>query len=486
MSTNEIKKLAKHNDWLETHSFENCKLNRSDYGRFLLNFIIEEKDGFVLNIDSSWGSGKTEFLKRLYTESYQLDHPAVYIDAWESDFSKDPLSVVAFELLSQIEKLMESPVNGDKSDYFEKLKTTISEYKQSIGIFAGVVTSLTGLSYSAGKDFVGAITDNPPEMIEERLEELSSNYKRQTEALSEIKSTLSVIADLLEIIYGMKVPFIVLVDELDRCRPTYAIEMLEVVKHFFDTEKMVFIIATDTKQLSSSIQAIYGQKFDGQMYLKRFFDRTALLPAADFEAYLSQKDINLSKYQEIAIFPSDSRAFSVTKILSIICEVYKIEARDLDQILAQMEACLRQINAISTRPNLIRINLIVLFASIIEKHKNIARFDERTNQISKDLNTKECETIEIEDEFSSNHLINYSFQSILTVQHSEEAYFNDRNTTYIGPQEFDFLKHQYSSQSSNKERYIHSEIRNMLMNPEGTIWNWEQYKQCIELAGYIS
>jgi len=53
----------------------------------------------------------------------------------------------------------------------------------------------------------------------------------------------------------------ILIDELDRCRPTYAIELLENIKHLFDIEGLYFIIATDSTQLSYSINAVYGNKF---------------------------------------------------------------------------------------------------------------------------------------------------------------------------------------------------------------------------------
>lgn len=62
----------------------------------------------------------------------------------------------------------------------------------------------------------------------------------------------------------------ILIDELDRCRPSYAIEMLETIKHFFELKNYVFVVATDTEQLSHSVKAVYGDFFDGKEYLSRF------------------------------------------------------------------------------------------------------------------------------------------------------------------------------------------------------------------------
>ena len=94
----------KYKSWLDTSTFDNCKLNRKDYGEFLCDYITGEQEGFVLNLNGHWGAGKTEFLKRMYSELITRNYPTIYIDSWESDFTNDPLTVVSSELLTQLEK----------------------------------------------------------------------------------------------------------------------------------------------------------------------------------------------------------------------------------------------------------------------------------------------------------------------------------------------------------------------------------------------
>jgi len=74
-------------------------------------------------------------------------------------------------------------------------------------------------------------------------------------------------------------PVFVLIDELDRCRPPYAIAMLERIKHLFEIPDVVFVVATDSEQLVHSIRAVYGQDFSGSRYLTRFFDLSYTFPA---------------------------------------------------------------------------------------------------------------------------------------------------------------------------------------------------------------
>ncbi|TON39542.1 hypothetical protein CGH57_24100, partial [Vibrio parahaemolyticus] len=88
---------------------------------------------------------------------------------------------------------------------------------------------------------------------------LTDNYRKQLAAIKDTHVCLSAYAESFP---ESRRKVFVLVDELDRCRPTYSIEMLETIKHFFSMENYVFVVATDTVALSHSIQAVYGSTFD--------------------------------------------------------------------------------------------------------------------------------------------------------------------------------------------------------------------------------
>jgi hypothetical protein len=474
---------AKYSEWRNTHTFENCQLNRKEYGQFLFNYLKSEKSGFVLNIDSSWGSGKTEFLKRFYTECINNDHPAIYIDAWESDFSKDPLSVVAFELLNQIECYMSDADEPTLQEKFSELKDKIKGFKQYLGIMAGIGTASIGLGYAPGRDIVFSALDENLTGNEKLIDDLSKNYQKQSEAIKEIKEHLGLISELLECVYSINLPLIILIDELDRCRPTYAIEMIEVVKHFFTTKNVVFIIATDTSQLCSSIKSVYGQEFDSKMYLKRFFDRTANLPEIDFDAYLTHKNIDFYQYKNIAMYPKQSTDMPLQEILMIICKSHNVGIRDLDQILAQLHACLRSANNMNKGSI---INLIVLFTAIIEKGKGLDKYNERDDRDGSNYSLKQI--IEIEQNYSSVDLIQDSFNAIRIVSIQSGIYRNTSvNFSRQQPSEFEY-SHQQNWQM--KQRESKSQIYKMLIftqnHNEKDFWKWTQYRKCVDLAGYIT
>ena len=64
----------------------------------------------------------------------------------------------------------------------------------------------------------------------------------------------------------------VMIDELDRCRPSYAVEFLETAKHLFVVNQVVFVLAINRKQLAHAVRALYGNEFEAEAYLRRSLD----------------------------------------------------------------------------------------------------------------------------------------------------------------------------------------------------------------------
>ena len=105
------------------------------------------------------------------------------------------------------------------------------------------------------------------DFAEKAMEASLSDHNKKSEDLDEFKKTIGKWLETSINSNGAdkpKKPMFVFIDELDRCRPTYAIELLETVKHLFDIPGLVFVIATNTDQLQHSIKAVYGAEFDAQ------------------------------------------------------------------------------------------------------------------------------------------------------------------------------------------------------------------------------
>lgn len=141
-----------------------------------------------------------------------------------------------------------------------------------------------------------------------------------------------------------KKPMFVFIDELDRCRPTYAIELLETVKHLFDIPGLVFVVATNTDQLQHSIKAVYGSEFDAQRYLYRFFNRSFTLKKPDLDSFIYSQSIfhnHLSKVIKsslngMLLVENDE---ALAKNLAVIASSFDFDLRTTSQWLERLSSC---------------------------------------------------------------------------------------------------------------------------------------------------
>lgn len=272
-----------------SEKFENYEIiNNQPYAEHLTQFLESKAEhGYVLNLNAEWGAGKTTFLQCWYNELKE-SHPVVYFDAWKSDFTKDPM----LALMDAFHQQLISPLNQNKElieEFFSKgshfVKTALPSllvgYLKNKGGMDGEDSLLTSASEEFGiseNDLSDALKDTMKAML---------NQRNRVEGIEEFKEVLSQLSkDYIEVYRNLSNPVFVLIDELDRCRPTYAIETIECVKHFFNTEHFIFVLATDTNQLQHSIKSIYGSKFDSLTYLSRFFDNSATLPAPNRKEHI--------------------------------------------------------------------------------------------------------------------------------------------------------------------------------------------------------
>ena len=131
-------------------------------------------------------------------------------------------------------------------------------------------------------------------------------------------------------------PVVIMVDELDRCSPEYAVEMLQLLEHIFYAENVVFVVSVNRAELAHSVKGFYGEGFDADGYLERFFDDVFGLPASNSAQYIRS---HLGAVIEKAPTIETDRAlpFLVFSDLSL---------REIDRAIRQLEEVLES-NGIS-------------------------------------------------------------------------------------------------------------------------------------------
>jgi hypothetical protein len=311
-------------DWSNEVEYLNEKLppdnlDRAKYAKFLYEVAARrgETSNLVININAEWGAGKTHFTRRL-AQTIKEKHPTVYVDAWKQDFSDDPLLAIFSSISEQL---------GDQSD---KFITLVKKTEKKVGvllkgiapaIIQGIVKKTTGIDDLS--EIAKSVTENVIELHKEKSAVIEEIKKDLAEWVRFIKQKDAINKEL---------PIFIFIDELDRCRPSYAINLLEIVKHIFDVKGLVFFISTDTDQLQHSIKVIYGQDFDAQQYLGRFFDRRNVLGSPKIKELLEVRTpenirndyLSLSKH----LIPQPIYFQDFTETLSDIFNAFQINIRD--------------------------------------------------------------------------------------------------------------------------------------------------------------
>ncbi|MCM8738381.1 KAP family NTPase [Azospirillum sp. A1-3] len=271
--------------------WEDDQLNRRQDAEFLQKFLIgriKERENrglhrsYVLNLDAGWGRGKTFFILRLAKQLRYFGYVVVEVDAWKDDHADDPMLPVISAIDTEISKFVQ--IEGEKTNRWEGVVRKGSYIALSVAKGAGMhwLRKFIGEGADELKNLVTDINlsetakaaAKPVEdAIESSANEFLQVFRSRRSVIEEFKSSFSLFMKDNDC-FTAKLPLFIVIDELDRCRPTFSISMLERIKHIFDVDGCVFIVSTNTDQLQKSIKAVYGDSFDSESYLSRFFDRT--------------------------------------------------------------------------------------------------------------------------------------------------------------------------------------------------------------------
>ena len=271
------------------------------------NILNSLEDSCSIAIDGNWGSGKTFFVHQVkmlldatndFVESMSEDdksaiisewkrlnhdtepefqpHVAVYYDAWENDNDNEPVLSLIYTILKRIDENFSIPNNPN-----------------FITVAANILEFFTGKDWNRLIDsFRG---ENP-------LDEL-----KKTKAIEEEIKTFF---DKLLEERGNRL--VIFVDELDRCKPSYAVKLLERIKHYFSNDRITFVFSINANELQHTIKRYYGNEFDACRYLDRFFDLRVSLPPIDMENFYKSIDFNSSKYLYDIICNSIIKKYSLS------------------------------------------------------------------------------------------------------------------------------------------------------------------------------
>lgn len=317
-------------------------LGRNEDIRSLIRIIDGLESNYTIALDSAWGNGKTFLVKQLElvldyywakTNEYEMgarqkiktlitetkkdewedSQPAsailpVYFNAWQYDNHQDPLTSILYSIISS------------KPNF----KNFVKESKSLITKVAAIADVINPFSS-------GSLTNAAEVFSKRNLLEQTYDIEKVNEVIRLLFNKLLCGTDDDENEPNRKI--LLIVDELDRCRPTYAIEVLERIKHFFDLDNLVILFAVNKEQLVHSISHVYGQNMDASRYLNRFFDN-------EFSLHLD----NDRRNKFLSLLGMNSTSEIVDFMVQILQQHYSLPLRETSIFYAKMRSVVDKLN----------------------------------------------------------------------------------------------------------------------------------------------
>lgn len=304
-------------------TFYNDSIGRN---KDLVNFIkiIDSIDeSYSIALDSYWGSGKTFFVKQVkmildaVTEDtfckvegeiailsnwvqisqnmHLKKHVPIYYDAWANDCDDDPIYSLVYQMILDTEN------NKGIKD-----KISVSDVLSVAGKITSAVAGFDPNEIAEPlkkKDFLETLRERKD--IEKRIEEYID--KLLPEGCNRL---------------------LIIIDELDRCNPEFAVKLLERIKHYFNNDKVTFVFAVNLAELQITIRKYYGNEFNASRYLDRFFDLRVTLPPPDIEKF----------YSLIGFGRNFGMIGSLDEIMRVVFRKNNMQMRDCIKYISLMKA----------------------------------------------------------------------------------------------------------------------------------------------------
>lgn len=314
----------------------------------------------VLSINAPWGHGKTTFMEMLQADLLNNSCDTIYFSAWETDFASDPLLV----FLGEVNQSLESLIDGDE----EKSKAWGKAKKAGTHILKKGLPALIKVGTAGVIDVDKVFEDEASKLMEGFSRDIIEEYSKNKNEIQIFKDSISQILNTND---DNEKKLYILIDELDRCRPTYAIEFLERIKHLLDIEGLVFVLALDKEQLSHSVRGVYGADFEANGYLRRFIDIEYNLPESELHAFVNKLfgtfefEVFFKRRTKFDAFQNEVE--HLKQVFMMLASPLKLSLREVEQIFSKMNLVLH-----STKENThLYPSLLVFLLVVKESNRNL-------------------------------------------------------------------------------------------------------------------
>lgn len=322
---------------------------RKAFGEDLKRLFENVEDPLVAILDAPWGSGKTVFAKMWCGMMRNEGFPVIYFDAFANDYMNDAFLCLASEIIEVS--------NKDKA-FTDSAKKKFVECSKNVGkalLKTGVKAGIKALTLNLiDKDDLEALKSAASDLSKEAEAELEKYIDRKFDEYGKEKHFFASFRDALNKLVAEREevettpqtaddvpdaippnrPLIIVIDELDRCRPPFALELLEKIKHFFSVPGVHFLLVTHLEQLESVVEHAYGIRNNASIYLHKFYNVFMELPKTESVNAVSTEKIYIEyifKYL-FGVDNSSARAKNAYDAMLNLSEANKYSLRLIERV----------------------------------------------------------------------------------------------------------------------------------------------------------
>lgn len=298
----------------------------------MCKYIVETPSDIIspIILDGQWGSGKTthairmrECIRREYKDSVKC----IYWNASASDFSSDPLAMFAAALYKNI------PV--DKKGEFEK---------NAFSLCCGGALAFTGsvinqlIQSKVGVDFSKAVADAQSGAAYLSSPELEEKFASFLDTAGDNEKSIEAARVLVQLLKGDTQSLIIIIDELDRCRPDFALKMIEIIKHLFDEVDCKFLLVMNKFSICSAIGSLYGLNYEDSLsYLSKYIKTNFQLPRSIISEPYVDSELCAVRFFYEEMKKEGERPWHRNELLrqfvSFIIEEKSLQLRDIEKLV---------------------------------------------------------------------------------------------------------------------------------------------------------
>jgi hypothetical protein len=322
----------------ENKPFEHALFGREEFAKSLTNLLRNVSESLVVFVNAPYGEGKTTF-SQMWRAQLKLEKlEAIYFDAYAADYLSDPFVSFSGEILELVDKRLSE---GKSLIERQEFKDTAVEVGKR---FAGLATKVALRAATLGNveaahleelkkirtDLASGISEAGARLIEKQLED----HGKEKKALKHFKESLAKLAAKFR--EEQAFPLTIIVDELDRCRPDFALGLMERIKHLFDVEGVAFVLLVNRSQIESYIQTVYGD-VDARAYLLKFGSLFVDLPcqhhvSRSFQYVPGAKEFCATLFNHHGLVTKAQDVGLLKKCLAKLANHFELTLREIEKV----------------------------------------------------------------------------------------------------------------------------------------------------------